>query len=224
MALVYARIQANDYNYKDKISNELDEYNQGLTFDFNKSDNDDNIISVEYDNKLIALVEKQGSDYVVERISGTPQANKLTQAIEHGGEWLEKHFNLDINELTFKEEELTDVKGRVNLDKNIIYLNPLYKGEYNSIIEHELLHYALYTQGLEYGDGTNTFNTFACALGVHVGYVGAHAQETHVGVGAKTHVGVGAKTHVGARGDNVGVRSKTHVGKVHNNIVRVQFG
>ena len=216
MALVYARIQANDYNYKDKISNELDEYKQGLTFDFKKSDNDDNIISVEYDNKLIALVEKQGSDYVVERISGTPQANKLTQAIEHGGEWLEKHFNLDINELTFKEEELTDVKGRVNLDKNIIYLNPLYKSEYNSIIEHELLHYALYTQGLEYGDGTNTFNTFACALGVHVGYVGAHTQETHVGVGGETHVGVG--------GDNVGVRMKTHVGKAHNNIVRVQFG
>ena len=217
MALVYARIQANDYNYKDKISNELDEYNQGLTFDFNKSDNDDNIISVEYDNKLIALVEKQGSDYVVERISGTPQANKLTQAIEHGGEWLEKHFNLDINELTFKEEELEDVKGRVNLDKNIIYLNPLYKSEYNSIIEHELLHYALYTQGLEYGDGTNTFNTFACALGVHVGYVGVPKQETHVGVGAKTHVGVGAKTHVS-------VGAKTHVGTTHNNIVQVQFG
>ena len=224
MALVYARIQANDYNYKDKISNELDEYKQGLTFDFNKSDNDDNIISVEYEGKLIALVEKQGSDYVVERISGTPQANKLTQAIEHGGEWLEKHFNLDINELTFKEEELEGVKGRVNLDKNIIYLNPLYKGEYNSIIEHELLHYALYTQGLEYGDGTNTFNTFACALGVHVGYVGAHTQETHVGVGRETHGGVGGD-NVGVRmKTHVGVGAKTHVGKAHNNIVRVQFG
>ena len=217
MALVYARIQANDYNYKDKISNELDEYKQGLTFDFNKSDNDDNIISVEYEGKLIALAEKQGSDYVVERISGTPQANKLTQAIEHGGEWLEKHFNLYINELTFKEEELEDVKGRVNLDKNIIYLNPLYKSEYNSIIEHELLHYALYTQGLEYGDGTNTFNTFACALGVHVGYVGVPKQETHVGVGAKTHVGVGANSIVSST-------PKKHVGKAHNNIVRVQFG
>lgn len=209
MALVYARIQANDYNYKDKISKELDEYNQGLTFDFSKSDNDDNIISVEYEGKLIALVEKEGNDYIVERISVTPQANKLTQAIEHGAEWLEKHFNLDINELAFKEEELTGAKGRVNLNKNIIYLNPLYKSEYNSIIEHELLHYALYTQGLEYGDGTNTFNTFACALGVDVGYVGAPIQETHVGVGTETHVSVGAKTHVG---------------KVHNNIVRVQFG
>ena len=201
MALVYARIQASEHNYKDRISKELDEYNQGLTFDFNKSDNDDNVISVEYEGKLIALVEKEGSDYVVERISGTPQANKLTQAIEHGGEWLDKHFNLDINELTFKEEELTGVKGRVNLDKNIIYLNPLYKSEYKSIIEHELLHFALYTQGLEYEDGTATFNTFACALRVDVGYVGAHPQETHVGVGTETHVGY-----------------------TRNNIVHVQFG
>lgn len=218
MALVYARIQANDYNYKDKISNELDEYKQGLTFEFNKSDNDDNIISVEYEGKLIALVEKQGSDYIVERISGTPQANKLTQAIEHGGEWLEKHFNLDINELTFKEKELKDVKGRVNLNKNIIYLNPLYKNEYNSIIEHELLHYALYTQGLEYGDGTNTFKTFASALGVHVGYVGVDTQETHVGVGAKTHVGVGDKTHVGVGGDIVRLVPQK------DNVIKVKFG
>ena len=215
MALVYARIQANDYNYKDKISKELDEYNQGLTFDFNKSDNDDNVISVEYEGKLIALAEKEGSEYIVERITVTPQANKLTQAVEHGAEWLQKHFNLDIDELTFKEEELTGVKGRVNLDKSIIYLNPLYKEEYKSIIEHELLHYALYMQGLEYGDGTSTFNTFASVLGVDVGYVGVG---THVG--ARTQKYVGASAHVGAR------REK-HVGaskQKNNNVIKVQFG
>lgn len=213
MALVYARIQANEYNYKDRISKELDEYKQGLTFDFNKSSNDDNIISVEYEGKLIALVEKQGTDYIVERISGTPQANKLTQSIEHGGEWLEKHFNLDINELTFKEEELTDVKGRVNLNKNIIYLNPLYKEEYNSIIEHELLHYALYTQGLEYGDDTATFKTFASALGVHVGYVGAD-----------THVGARTKKHVSARTPKNEVRGNVSALPQNDNVIKVKFG
>ena len=213
MALVYARIQASEYNYKVRISNELDEYKQGLTFDFNKSDNDANIISVEYEGKLIALAEKQGNDYIIERVSGTPQANKLSQAIEHGGEWLGKHFNLDIKDLTFKEKELTDVKGRVNLDKNIIYLNPLYKEEYKSIIEHELLHYALYTQGLEYGDDTATFKTFASALGVDVGYVGAGTQETHVSV----------------RRDKNEVSTPPKKGNVsyipqNNNVIQVQFG
>lgn len=68
----------------EKISKELDEDNKGLLFDFNTDD--DNIIYVEYSGKLIALVEKQGNDYIIERVAGTPQPSEPTQETEHEGD------------------------------------------------------------------------------------------------------------------------------------------
>ena len=102
MTIVYSRIQANDDNYREKITKELDEDNKGLEFDFNN--NDDNIINVEYSGKLIALVEKQGNDYIIERVSGTPQPSEVTSEPEHDGEQL---------------EELKDKKGSTNQNKTI---------------------------------------------------------------------------------------------------------
>lgn len=87
MTIVYSRIQANDDNYREKITKELDEDNHGLTFDFNMNTDDDNIINVEYSGKLIALVEKQEGDYIIERVSGTPQPSEvITPEPEHGGD------------------------------------------------------------------------------------------------------------------------------------------
>lgn len=84
MTIVYSRIQATESNYMEKITKELDEDNKGLLFDFNKNtDDDDNVINVEYGGKLIALVEKQGNDYIIERVAGTPQPSEPTQEPEH---------------------------------------------------------------------------------------------------------------------------------------------
>lgn len=103
MTIVYSRIQANNDNYREKISKELDEDSKGLEFDFNN--NDDNAINVEYSGKLIALVEKQEGDYIIERVSGTPQPSEvITSETEHGAEQL---------------EELKDKKGSTNQNKTI---------------------------------------------------------------------------------------------------------
>ena len=105
MTIVYSRIQATDANYMEKITKELDEDNKGITFDFNMNTDEDNVIHVEYSGKLIALVEKAGAEYIIERVSGTPQPSEvITQADEHGGEQLEEH----------KEK-----KGSTNQDKTI---------------------------------------------------------------------------------------------------------
>lgn len=103
MTIVYSRIQATGDNYMEKITKELDEDNKGIEFDFNNSD--DNIINVEYSGKLIALVEKQEGDYIIERVSGTPQPSEIiTSEPEHDGEQL---------------EELKDKKGSTNQNKTI---------------------------------------------------------------------------------------------------------
>ena len=87
MTIVYSRLQATDSNYMEKITKELDEDNNGLTFDFSSNNDDDNIINVEYSGKLIALVEKQGGDYIIERVAGTPQPSEIiTQETEQVGE------------------------------------------------------------------------------------------------------------------------------------------
>lgn len=83
MTIVYSRIQATEANYMEKITKELDEDNKGLQFDFNKNTDEDNVINVEYSGKLIALVEKQGDDYIIERVAGTPQVSEPTQETEH---------------------------------------------------------------------------------------------------------------------------------------------
>lgn len=75
MTIVYSRLQATEANYREKVSKELDEDNNGLKFDF--SNNSDNIINVEYSGKLIALVEKQENDYIIERVAGTPQPSEV---------------------------------------------------------------------------------------------------------------------------------------------------
>ena len=105
MTIVYSRIQATGDNYMEKITKELDEDNKGIEFDFNNTNDNDNIINVEYSGKLIALVEKQGNDYIIERVAGTPQPSEvITPADEHNGEQL---------------EELKDKKGSGSLDKTI---------------------------------------------------------------------------------------------------------
>lgn len=87
MTIVYSRLQATETNYKEKISKELDEDNNGLLFDFSSNTDDNNIINVEYSGKLIALVEKQGGNYIIERVSGTPQPSEaIPQETEHGGD------------------------------------------------------------------------------------------------------------------------------------------
>ena len=87
MTIVYSRLQASEASYKEKISKELDEDNNGLLFDFKNNNTDnDNIINVEYSGKLIALVEKKGNDYIIERVAGTPQPSEPTQEMEHGGD------------------------------------------------------------------------------------------------------------------------------------------
>lgn len=83
MTIVYSRIQATEDNYREKITRELDEDNNGLEFDFNN--NTDNTINVEYSGKLIALVEKQENDYIIERVAGTPQPSEPIQETKHGG-------------------------------------------------------------------------------------------------------------------------------------------
>ena len=83
MTIVYSRIQASEHDYKEKITKELDEDNNGLLFDFKNKNNN---INVEYSGKLIALVKKQGNDYIIERVAGTPQPIEPTQEMEHGGD------------------------------------------------------------------------------------------------------------------------------------------
>lgn len=81
MTVVYSRIQATEANYMEKVTKELDEDNNGLKFDFSSNNN---AISVEYGGKLIALVEKQGGDYIIERVAGTPQPSEvITQETKH---------------------------------------------------------------------------------------------------------------------------------------------
>lgn len=83
MTIVYSRLQATEANYMEKITRELDEDNKGLAFDFNSNTDEDNVVNVEYSGKLIALVEKQGNDYIIERVAGTPQPSEPTQETEH---------------------------------------------------------------------------------------------------------------------------------------------
>lgn len=137
MTIVYSRIQATDANYMEKITKELDEDNKGIEFDFNMNNNDDNIINVEYSGKLIALVEKQGAEYIIERVSGTPQPSEPTQSEEHNGEQLEEHkdkkegtsqsktINMDIEEETQKTHTGTggDVIRLSPKKDNIIRVN-----------------------------------------------------------------------------------------------------
>lgn len=117
MTIVYSRLQASEASYKEKISKELDEDNNGLTFDFK---NDNNIINVEYSGKLIALVKKQGNDYIIERVAGTPQPSEvIPQETEHGGE---TEQGGDVIRLTPQKEQQEPEQGQT-LKDNIIRVN-----------------------------------------------------------------------------------------------------
>ena len=118
MTIVYSRLQASEHDYRGKITKELDEDSNGLLFDF-KNDND-NIINVEYSGKLIALVEKQGNDYIIERVAGTPQPSEIIpQETEHSGE---TEHGEDAIRLTPQKEQQESEQGQT-LKDNIIRVN-----------------------------------------------------------------------------------------------------
>lgn len=92
------------------------------------------------------------------------QNRAFKKAVNFGKAWLLDNFDLSID-LPIKLESLPDAKaGYYKPNKYIVINDKLDPALYLIVLKHELLHYALHAQGMDFTDDSQTFKTFTKVL------------------------------------------------------------
>ena len=110
---------------------------------------------------------KQGHSIITPKEDPEPsQGNTKTfnKAVNFAKVWLLDNFDLSM-ELPIKLENLPDAKaGYYKPDQYIAINSKLDPDLFLIVLKHELLHYALHMQGLDYTDDSQTFKSFTKVL------------------------------------------------------------